>query len=194
MDKTERIIDLVEHPDRYTEDDIEQLLNDEDSRRLYQTVMETREAFILENALSPNTHHLSPLRQIAAVFIGLLLVSGIALAAVNIVRSNKLAAPKPQTEQVAEQQRGSAPKDTATEKSAAKPRIHKTFENVTLETMLSEMADYYGLSVSYADTGAKVLRLYYEWDSQKPVEQVVKDLNQFENVNLTLRDKTITVE
>ena len=206
MDKTERIIDLVEHPDRYTETDIEQLLSDEDSRKLYQTIMETREAFILDDAKckmqnaklysaeeSSKFKVQSSKSKAAAIIVGLLVVSGIALAAVNIISQQQPKATQ-QTEQAVKPV-AVAQKDTIKRKVAVKkPDVHETYTDVALSQILQDIAGYYGCTVSYNNEDVKQLRLYFEWDSRKPLEQVLRDLNQFESVNLTLKDNVITVE
>ncbi len=44
--------------------------------------------------------------------------------------------------------------------------MHKTFDNVSLETMLGEMAEYYGVKIVFQNQEAKQLRFYYEWNSE----------------------------
>ena len=60
--------------------------------------------------------------------------------------------------------------------------------------MLTEIAAYCDVKVVFKSESAKKLRLYYDWDSRKSMAEVAKDLNQFENVTLTLDKGTLTVE
>ena len=46
----------------------------------------------------------------------------------------------------------------------------------------------------FDNADAKNLRLYYEWDSHSSIESIVKELNQFENVNIGLEDHTIVIK
>ena len=49
MDKIERIIDMTEHPERYTEDELRQLLIDDDEgSRIYKTISEVNAALGME--------------------------------------------------------------------------------------------------------------------------------------------------
>ena len=49
MDKIERIIDMTEHPERYTEDELRQMLIDDDEgSRIYKTISEINVAFDME--------------------------------------------------------------------------------------------------------------------------------------------------
>ena len=55
-------------------------------------------------------------------------------------------------------------------------------------------ANYYDLQVKFESDGAKSLRLYYEWDSHTKIENIVKELNQFDNVNIELKNDEIIVQ
>ena len=52
MDKIERIIDMTEHPERYTEDELRQLLIDDDEgNRIYKTISELNVAFNMDSGM-----------------------------------------------------------------------------------------------------------------------------------------------
>ena len=87
-----------------------------------------------------------------------------------------------------------AAKDSLTHPKPKKPAIHKTFENVAFEQMISEIASYYDLQVKFENNEDKTLRLYYEWDSHLSIENIVKELNQFENVNIKLQQNELIVK
>lgn len=127
------------------------------------------------------------------------MISGIAFAAIHtyIKRSQEptrvTADTHPETiksdsiKQVAE-------KDSLPQPKPEKPAIHKTFENVAFEQMISEIASYYDLQVKFENSEDKTLRLYYEWDSHSSIENIVKELNQFENVNIELQQSELIVK
>ena len=49
MDKTERIIDMTEHPERYSEDELRKMLIDDDEgSRIYRTITELNAALTFE--------------------------------------------------------------------------------------------------------------------------------------------------
>lgn len=60
--------------------------------------------------------------------------------------------------------------------------------------MISEIASYYDLQVKFENNEDKTLRLYYEWDSHLSIENIVKELNQFENVNIELQQNELIVK
>lgn len=56
------------------------------------------------------------------------------------------------------------------------------------------MAGYYGVTVKFNQDAAKSLLLYFEWDQSLPLNEVVEQLNNFEQINITLTDKALTVK
>jgi hypothetical protein len=60
--------------------------------------------------------------------------------------------------------------------------------------MLPEIAAHYDANVTFVNDEARQLRFRFVWNPQKGIDQVVSDLNQFERLNVTLKDNQITVE
>ena len=68
------------------------------------------------------------------------------------------------------------------------------FENETLGTILDDMADFYGLNLETDNNTLLNIRLFYRWDRSDSVEEVVRQLNNFEKINLKLSDGTLTLK
>ena len=139
--------------------------------------------------------------KIVASFIGVLLVSGIAFAAIHIVRhyvEQDMPTP-PQETQMVEPHQQIIPDDTVkvetTDTIAPKATMEPVvFDNVPLEEMLPEIAAHYDATVTFANDKARQLRFRFVWNPQQNIDQVVSDLNQFESLTATLKDNQITVE
>jgi hypothetical protein len=131
--------------------------------------------------------------KIAASFVGVLLVSGIAFAAIQIVRYTQQHTPK--TEEVINTPKTAnvTPADTLTTDTIATPQPI-IYDNIPLEKMLPEIAAHYDAKVTFVNDEARQLRFYFMWHPQKGIEKVVSDLNQFERLNITLNDNQITVK
>lgn len=201
---------MMEHPERYSETQMEQLLQDEECRQTYLTMMEMRMAFDKESA-QKNTnveqewqkftarHPVAPRlawRKIAAAIVGVVMLSGLTYAAIHF-SSHRRPAPvaNVDTTQVVVGQKDTAGPAQQVEIQAAKKEIiHKTFDNVTMESMLGEMARYYGVRVVFRNEEAKQLRFYYEWNSENSLQQVVDELNQSQQMNITLEDDALVIE
>lgn len=222
MEKVEKILDMVAYPEHYSVQDFEQMLNDEESRNLYQTMVEANQTFIKDEAEKEQInvddewekfHTLSVergiwnddnqkaevktifnMRKIVAIAVIVLFIFGLSYAAIHIIKANK----QTQTEQKTETAITKIEKDTTTVKPVMedmkKTAVHKTFENVSFGKMMQEIADYYGCKLVCNNAKSAQLRLYYEWNSEQGLQKVINELNQFENVSLTLDENTITIE
>ena len=132
-------------------------------------------------------------QKIAASFIGILFVSGIAFAAIHIVRQQQRSeAPKTELTENAATTAVTIPADTlASDTVTVQPVI---YDNIPLEKMLPEIAAHYDATVSFANDEARQLRFRFVWNPQQGIDQVVSDLNQFERLKVTIKDRQIIVE
>ena len=225
MDKFEKILDIIDHQEKYSDEEIREILQDEECRKLYQTMMEVDSA--LENpspiinvdeewekfsqkhqlqeeatqnaAQEAASHPITSWRKLAASIAGFVLISGIAFAAIHtyIKRSQEPTQVTADTHPEvinSDSAKQVAAKDSLTHPKPEKPAIHKTFENVAFEQMISEIASYYDLQVKFENNEDKTLRLYYEWNSHSSIENIVKELNQFENVNIELQQNELIIK
>ena len=136
--------------------------------------------------------YLAP-RKIAASFIGVLLVSGIAFAAIQVVRN--ISTPKPQqpsTEQTTDiNPVTSLPADTVqADTISVEPYI---FNNVPLDSMLTAIATAHGVGVKFENEAVRQLRFHFVWKREDSLSRVVEKLNTFETVNIVEEDKTLVV-
>ena len=257
MDKFEKILDIIDHQEKYSDEEIREILQDEECRKLYQTMVEVDSALLQQNlntqasishspddALSsdsslgnssPNideewekfsqehqlqeeathpivqeeshpiaqeagaSHPITSWRKLAASIAGFVLISGIAFAAIHtyIKRSQEPTQVTADTHPEAiksDSVKQVAGKDSLAHPKPEKQAIHKTFENVAFEQMISEIASYYDFQVKFENNEDKSLRLYYEWDSHSDIESIVKELNQFESVNIELQQNELIVK
>ena len=225
MDKFEKILDIIDHQEKYSDEEIREILQDKECRKLYQTMMEVDSA--LENsspiinvdeewekfsqehhlqeeatqnaAQKAASHPITSWRKLAASIAGFVLISGIAFAAIHtfIKRSQEPTQVTADTHPEvikSDSVKLVAENDSLTHPKPEKPAIHKIFENVVFEKMISEIASYYDLQVKFENNEDKTLRLYYEWDSHSSIENIVKELNKFENVNIELQQNELIVK
>jgi len=142
---------------------------------------------------SPAAKPYSTLMKIAASLIGVLLVSGIAFATIQIVRYAQQDTPKPEEVINTPKPAIITPTDTLTTDTIAIPQPI-IYDNIPLEKMLPEIAAHYDTKVTFVNEEARQLRFRFVWNPQKGIDLVVSDLNQFERLTVTLNDNQITVE
>ncbi len=225
MDKFEKILDIIDHQEKFSDEEIREILQDEECRKLYQTMMEVDSAlensspiinvdeewekFSQEHQLQEEatqnaaqkaaSHPITSWRKLAASIAGFVLISGIAFAAIHtfIKRSQEPTQVTADTHPEvikSDSVKLVAENDSLTHPKPEKPAIHKIFENVAFEKMISEIASYYDLQVKFENNEDKTLRLYYEWNSHSSIENIVKELNQFENVNIELQQNELIIK
>ena len=212
MDKDEKIqllLDMQEHPEQFSEQALQTMLNDPEMRELMEATAQLKQAMINEESNENNVDaewqrfaqtHLTEQKQerswlkIAATFIGILMMSGIAFAAIHIIRhvSNAGVESHPPIQETTNANPHQLPADTLKTDSIP-PKVVR-YDEATLEKILTDMADYYGLSLIWKSEDTKTLRLFYVWNRQLSASESTKQLNNFERIHLELNDSIITVE
>ncbi len=76
--------------------------------------------------------------------------------------------------------------------TCATPSI-KSFDNVELGEILTEMGKYYNKQVVNRG-GSAHLRLRFEWNPSLPLEENIKILNSFEHIHVVLESESIIIE
>lgn len=215
MDKSELLLRMLEHPEQYSDEQLLELLADEECRELYEAMRLSADAFEMEDAKAKisaglkdeewqkfsMTHdegsddrtirrHFS-LSKIAAMFIGILMLSGIAYAAYRMAHRAGEDSQKP----VQEQPMANSPQQVLIEEPADSiKQAPVVFENAELQTMLNEMATYYNYKVLFRTESAKHIRLYFTWDKASKIEDVVATFNKFERIHISIENQTLVVE
>ena len=221
--RIEWLLELQDHPEQLTDEQLQQILADDEMRQLVQQLGFAKRALkhdALKNDIpdvegewekfaashseelvaldeeKPKFHfHIYLFRhKIAASFIGVLLVSGIAFAAIQVVRN--ISTPKPQqptTEQMTDiDPVTSLPADTVkADTISVKPYI---FNNVPLDSMLTAIATAHGVGVEFENEAVRHLRFHFVWKREDSLSRVVEKLNTFEAVNIGMEDKTLVVK
>ena len=204
-EKIERLLDMIEHPEHYTEEEMQKILADEETREYYDLIIKADDAYTkshdvdVDKALQEfETKHLQHFSwsKIAAVFIGILLVSGVAYAAIVLNKnpSEKQAKQKAQIDRVISDKAAKSIDTETTDADTTTTQKGQSFDNVELQTILDDISSYYKLNVVYNSDKSRHLRLHFYWDKSKDAETIVESLNHFENVNMTLTDCKIDVK
>ena len=137
----------------------------------------------------------SSLQKTAASFIGVLLVSSMAFAAIHIVRM----AGSKKTETIQVEQPVSYKPSTALPADTVRTDTAVTmqpivFDNVPLEKMLPEIAAYYNVEVSFRNEEDRHLRFHFVWKREDGLAHAIEKLNRFESLSVRLDENIITIE
>ena len=185
MKDIEDLLRMTERPQDYTDEELQQLMSDPDMRAYYELMVKAEEGFTQRNTKRDKARRLW---KIAAMFVGIILLSGLTFAAVHIMRSEKTEIRSQETEAVT-----TSHPSTLNSQLPESDTI-RTFENAELQQILSELADHYHLEVDYRNEQARHVRLYTKWNTAAPLSQIVERLNHFEKVNIRQTDNQIIAE
>ena len=213
MNKNEKrmmFFDMQEHPEKYTDEQMEHLLTDEEVKEFLRDLAMARMAgkkatpkkVDVDKAWKEFSNGSYRNRmKIAASIVGIIFLSGVALAAVqngwlNFSTSDKVVDNKAMAEQI-------VPSNTLTNDSIKAMTVEPTdsldmkpvvFDNAELGTILMQMADFYHVKVEYMNANTQHVRLFFNWNKTKTLEQNMELLNAFDRIQIEYADGTLIVK
>ena len=122
------------------------------------------------------------LRLVAAIFVGIILVSGIAIAAIHFSKSSGFQDSRSSGNTLVEQ----SPSPVGGGRGEA-------FSNIRLDSLLGIVATHYGCTVVYRDEQPRSLRISTTWNQSQPLSSFVGLLNELDGLRLTTEGDTIFV-
>lgn len=205
-DKLFRVLDATEHPEQYTDEQLEELLRDEECAAYYRLMCDAASAYARKPEESDETidaewqriighqerrraARLIPLalRKVAAVAIAVIVLSAVSYAAVRLLQGRQ----QPEPESVA------VVPEVAAQPSALPSEAEDSiyiFQNAEFQEILSTVSAYYHLQTEYRSEDARHVRLYIKWNKTESVDSLLQRLNHFDKVRLTLSSDRIVVE
>lgn len=210
MKDIEQLLKMTERPQDYTDEELQRLMSDPEMREYYELIVSAEAGFALRKEKnhgdrsrdSAGQNHgpvpmILPMilslgnrfMRIAAMFIVVLMLSGIAFAAYRLVVGIDDKSP------IQEVQTANPTQQAGTlQQAQTNPASIRTFENAELQQILQEVSDYYHVSVEFRNEQSRHIRLYTKWDTAAPLQQIIDLLNGFEKVSVRLVDNQIIAD
>ena len=139
--------------------------------------------------------------KIAASIVGIIFLSGVALAAVQngwfkLSSSDKVVEDKTVTQQIAnpKQLANDSLKAITTEPKDSLDMKPVVFDDAELGIILMQMADFYHVKVEYMNANTQHVRLFFNWNKTKTLEQNLELLNAFDRIQIEYADGTLMVK
>lgn len=216
MDKYDIVLDLIEHPYKYTPERIEEILSDPETKEIYNMLCKTGSTFASNDAKVDvdaewqafcTTHKKSKFRfpwgGCRAASIATISFATLAAVAFGITIAVKTFEPTTQPIEVATE--SNTAKEISTPQSINKDSTEVAEENAlpnnpilfvdaSLEEILSQVAEIHGVIVEYNKPETAQLHLYYKFDPTIPLKETVEQLNSFEQINIRINGKKIIVD
>ena len=215
MDKYDLVLDIIEHPDRYSDERLKEILSDPETRYIYNLLCKTDSAVEAQEEMTSEeidrewsrfqSRTFRPrfkflwLTGRAAVVAVFLLSSLVAVAigiAVKVTVFDRAEEPTIAEVPVGTRYIASAP----TEENTIQPTdsIPETtqpilFEDATLADILASVEKVYSVKADFRNPKARELHLYYRLDPANTLEETVEQLNTFEQINIRIDGKTLII-
>ncbi len=213
MNKDEKrlmFFDMQEHPEKYTDEQIERLLADEEVKDFLRDLAMARMAgkkatpkkVDVDKAWKEfaNGSYRNRMK-IAASVVGIIFLSGVAFAAVHngwfkFSTSAKAVEDKTATEQIVNSKQlvNDSLKAITTEPKDSLDMKPVVFDNAELGTILTQMADFYHVKVEYVNANTQHVRLFFNWNKAKTLEQNLELLNAFDRIQIEYVEGTLMVK
>ena len=187
MKKDEQIRMLL-HPENYTDEQLDQMLEE-----AHINVPDANEAWErFKNERQETRHVKLPLMKIAAIFVGVLMLSGITYAAIHFIGGSSQKAQEPQTVITDNAQRPATEAQPTDNNSTELKTV--VYEDTELATILNDIAKFYQVETVYKQEDTKHIRLYFTWDKQLKLDDVIEMFNKFERFQITQENQKLIVE
>ena len=215
------LLELQDHPEQLTDEQMKQILAEDEMHQLVQQLGFAKRAFkhdeLKDNpqdvdaewekfaathaeeldALEERNHNPRfalglPSHKIAASFIGALLVSGFAFAAIwSLTPSPSTKGEGTEHSQFSDTvERVTTPLSSGKEVEAEATHV---FNNVPLDSMLTAIAAAHQAKVEFENEAARGLRFHFVWKREDSLTRIAEKLNTFEAVNIVVEDKKLVV-
>ena len=186
--KKEEQIKMLLHPEEYSDGQIDRMLDE--ANIPVPDANEEWKCFESEKATTSNGK--PSFLKIAAMFVGVLMLSGIAYAAIYYMNSTiKEDVNIPTQEIKASNSHEQIDIETPQDSIALKPIV---YENAELTIILSDIATFDHVETVYKSETAKHVRLYFTWDKTTKINYVIDTFNKFERIHITLENQKLIVE
>lgn len=214
MDKYELVLDVVEHPERYTAERLTEIMSDSECREIYNLLCKTDSAVEAHKEVNVEAewerfaaehgqrqHRRRSWFSGRAASIAAIVCTSIVAIASGIAVTVKLTEPALESEQQPEPVPVvSAPAVTVTESAVAPADTIMEFngmvmfEDEAFESIMHHIAVIYGVDVKFNNGDAGALHLYYRLDPTLSLDEVVAQLNTFEQINISCDGNTLIID
>ena len=221
MNKDEKrvmLFDMQEHPEKYTDEQVADLLADADMKEFLRDMAMARmavkkanpqkvnvdeawkefsKANVADKAIATKTKAVYRSKiKIAASIAGIIFLSGFTFAAVQngwlrFLSSDKATDDEATLEQVTATIVPAKDTEERKDSLSMKPIV---FDNTELSVILTEMSEFYRVKVEYLNAETKHVRLFFNWNKTKTLEQNLEILNAFDRIQIEYTDSILKVK
>lgn len=212
MDKYDLVLDIIEHPDKYSSEQLAEIMSEPETREIYNLLCKTESAIkdSEEPDVSSEWEKFSDSRLVRsrrvfswfgnraasiAAIVGSSIVAVAAGIAVTVSVIDHKSEPFAENTAVAPSAVAIFTDTIATKCDTV--NVYMTpvmFENEPLEKIMNEVAKTYRVEVKFKDENVASLHLYYKLDPSLTLNDVIEQLNTFEQINIRRNGNTLIID
>jgi len=204
-DKIRLLLDMHEHPENYTDEQLAAMLDDEMLEQLAtakRAMTDVPEPDVDAEWQRFEQAHFALVKnrrwlKVAAIFLGVIMLSAFTYAAIHAVRHSTVDKAKEPIEDVVtatQPESTVGPRLGVADTAAVVEAEPIVFDNQPLDQMLEQIAPHYSMQVEFRNEDARALRFYFVWQPDEDLDAVLERLNLFESVNISKEGNAIVVE
>ncbi|MGN1252092.1 MAG: DUF4974 domain-containing protein [Muribaculaceae bacterium] len=212
MDKYDLVLDIIVHPDKYSSEQLAEIMSEPETREIYNLLCKTESAIkdSEEPDVSSEWEKFSDSRLVRsrrvfswfgnraasiAAIVGSSIVAVAAGIAVTVSVIDHKSEPFAENTAVAPSAVAISTDTIATKCDTV--NVYMTpvmFENEPLEKIMNEVAKIYRVEVKFKDENVASLHLYYKLDPSLTLNDVIEQLNTFEQINIRRNGNTLIID
>lgn len=215
VNKYDLVLDIIEHPEKYESDRLEEIMSDPETAEIYTILCKTdsaieanKEIDVEAEWMSFSAKHAAPSRRYfrwvgtRAASIAAVIFTSIVAVAAGIAVTVSVAEQKtePEIKENNRQTTAVSPADATTDiiivptDSVATDHASVLFKDESLEKIMNEVATIYDVEVKFNNDDVSGLHLYYKLNPALSIDEVVSQLNTFEQINIKRNGNILTID
>lgn len=207
-DKIQQLLEITDAPNEFSEEQIEETLKDDDMRAAYAIMVLAAQTFDAARENEQQDVQQNVAKTIAmgnrrmlwrkvAIFIGIFLISGLAVAAFLPMGKTK-----PKEEKLAVVEVKETPSQTADSDvrqkdlnvtQTSQPSI-VVFQDETLENIMQAVGEAYKVTPVFKNEQKRHLRLHLKWNRDAGLDIFLQRISQFKQFEVTATPTTLIIE
>lgn len=207
MDNLDKLIEAIEHPEKYSEFELQELLSDPETNRLYLLMCASRAEEFLHDSSDPSEvdrqwNLFKTKRRRKTIFswiyskktaaVAAMLIVSCSVIMVGVSLSNRFLGKSDRQEIDQTAMATNLPADAGEQTHQQVNDTVIVFEDENLDKILAEIAPYYNVKVDLKYPSSRGVRLFLKWESNTGLSELIEHLNSFYRINLFLKDGVIT--
>ncbi len=206
MDNLDKLLEAIEHPEHFSDTELQELLSNTETHQLYELLCASRaDAFVKDSTSDESEIERQwqlfkakrrkksffawiSNRKIAAVIAVLIASCSIIVVGVSLSNKFKGNSEKETLEQIVGTQ---IPEEVTQAQTLPLNDTVIVFEDEKLDKILSVVAPYYNVKVDIQSPSSKEVRLFLKWESTTSIDDLLEHLNSSDRINLSLKEDTI---